>query len=140
MMDWKGFRELVSSEALSRGDKAFLIRMLRAYFFGAPPRRAAVTIRLAQLACASGHRVACKYFLNRLALRYGIYLGTRTVIAKGLRLPHPTGIIIGNGLEIGAGCRIYQHVTLGGAPDNGRPAGELFRRVGSNVTIYPVPR
>ncbi|WP_168709145.1 hypothetical protein [Halomonas borealis] len=49
-------------------------------------------------------------------------------------MPHPTSIVIGKGLSIGARCRIYQQVSLGTAPS---VQEGLMRRVGDDVTIYP---
>lgn len=45
---------------------------------------------------------------------YGIYISSNAAIGPGLRLPHPTSIVIGDGVEIGENVTIYQGVTLGG--------------------------
>jgi serine O-acetyltransferase len=136
-MNWQAFRECVTAEALSRGDKAFLLRMLRAFFFGAPPRQVVIGIRLASFFRTTGHPRLCAYVLNRLARKFGVYVGDKTQIGKGLRLPHPTSVVIGQGLSIGTNCRIYQQVTISGAAESERNCDGLVPRVGNNVILYP---
>lgn len=66
----------------------------------------------------------------------------QTQIAGGLRLPHPTGIIIHQDSKIGPNCMIFQQVTLasavemGGHVDLGAGAkimGPL--KIGNHVTV-----
>ena len=50
-------------------------------------------------------------------------------------MPHPVGVVIGEGVVIGANARIYQHTTFGG-----RIVGDMQRnaypRIGDNVTAF----
>jgi len=55
-------------------------------------------------------------------------------IGAGLRLIHPTNIIIGSGVEIGEDCLIFHDVTLGTGQIPGTP------KIGNNVDIYPGAR
>lgn len=50
---------------------------------------------------------------RRLVRRYGVFVGEHIIIEKGLRLPHPSSIIIGDGVVIKTDVTIYQNVTLG---------------------------
>jgi serine acetyltransferase len=52
----------------------------------------------------------------------------------GLRLPHPTGLMLGGKVRAGSNCTIYQNVTLGGGskPRN----GQTQATIGNGVTIY----
>jgi len=43
----------------------------------------------------------------------GAYISPRAIVGRGLRLPHPTGVVIGDGVAIGNDVTIYQGVTLG---------------------------
>ena len=66
--------------------------------------------------------------------RYNVHLwagrnGAR--IGAGLKLIHPTNIMIGSGVEIGEDCLIFHNVTLGTGQISGKP------RIGNNVDIYP---
>ena len=62
----------------------------------------------------------------------GCYISPRATIGSGLRLPHATGIVIGDGSVIGRDVTIYQNVTLGrkNAKHNAYPS------IGNNCTIY----
>jgi len=53
-------------------------------------------------------------------------------IGPGLKLPHPTGVVIGAGARIGERVTIYQHVTVGRAR---REAS--FPAIGDDVVIFP---
>ena len=52
-----------------------------------------------------------------------------TMIGKGLRLPHPTGVVIHRDVVIGPGCMIMQQVTIG------QMAGPDVPIIGANVYI-----
>ena len=52
-------------------------------------------------------------YRRKLIRRYGIFIGENTRIGKGLKLPHPTSIIIGDGVVIEDNVTIFQNVTLG---------------------------
>jgi len=78
------------------------------------------------------------YRLLKLTLRrYNVHLwagrsGTR--IGAGLKLIHPTNVMIGNDVEIGEDCLIFHDVTLGTGQSPGTP------KIGNNVDIYPGAR
>lgn len=55
-------------------------------------------------------------------------------IGPGLRLIHPTNVLIGGGVEIGEDCLIFNDVTLGTGQTPGMP------KIGNNVNIYPGAR
>lgn len=78
------------------------------------------------------------YRLLKLPLRhYNVHLwaghkGAR--IGAGLKLIHPTNVMIGAGVEIGENCVIFHDVTLGTGQTPGTP------KIGNNVDIYPGAR
>jgi serine O-acetyltransferase len=47
---------------------------------------------------------------------YGCAIASTARIFGGLILPHPQGIVVGEGVVVGPRAWIYQNVTLGGAP------------------------
>ena len=55
-------------------------------------------------------------------------------IGAGLRLIHPTNVMIGAKVEIGEDCLIFHDVTLGTGQIPGNP------KIGNNVDIYPGAR
>jgi serine O-acetyltransferase len=72
--------------------------------------------------------------LKLLFRRYNVHLwagrnGAR--IGAGLKLIHPTNIMIGGGVEIGEDCLLFHDVTLGTGQIPGKP------KIGNNVDIYP---
>jgi serine O-acetyltransferase len=55
-------------------------------------------------------------------------------IGAGLRLIHPTNVLIGGDVEIGEDCLIFNDVTLGTGQIPGMP------KIGNKVNIYPGAR
>ena len=75
--------------------------------------------------------------LNLSLRRYNVHLwagqsGTR--IGAGLKLIHPTNIMVGSGVVIGEDCLIFHDVTLGTGQIPGTP------KIGSKVDVYPGAR
>lgn len=60
----------------------------------------------------------------------GCYLQPQSSIKGGLCLPHPIGVVVGEGVLIGRSVRIYQSVTLGKCRDGSYPI------IKDNVVIY----
>lgn len=53
-------------------------------------------------------------------------------IGGGFVLPHPVGVIIGDGVSIAKNCKVFQHVTLGRASE----AMPAYPRVGEGCIIF----
>lgn len=53
-------------------------------------------------------------------------------VEAGLRLPHATGIVIGEGVEIGRNVTLYQNVTIGRKSS----AETEYPKIKDNVVIY----
>ncbi len=73
--------------------------------------------RLFRLRERSNNRLATDFLtlvLSRMARRHGGYMGKTAVVEGVLSLPHGLhGVYISRYARIGAGCRIYQNVTIG---------------------------
>lgn len=76
-----------------------------------------------------------KYYSNKLGKMYGIFINPKNRIDVGLKLPHPNGIIIGEAVNIGKNCTIYQQVTIGSANIGDARKG-LQPQLGDNVTVF----
>lgn len=78
-----------------------------------------------------------KRYRRLLAYRYGILFSvtSKTKFGKGLRFPHPTGIVIGADVNVGENCIIYQNVTIGGARV-GEGAQSKYPTIGNNCILY----
>ncbi len=63
-------------------------------------------------------------------LLFGCYVGRNAVIEGPLNLPHPTGIVVGEGSVIGPRARLFQHVTLG------RAATAEYPVLGADVWVF----
>jgi serine acetyltransferase len=80
--------------------------------------------------------------LGRLALRtlYLIEVSPKVTIGRSLRLPHPQGIVLGDGVTIGEDVSIAQRVTIGGNFRKTREREGAWQKlpiVGSRVVIGP---
>ncbi|MCD2342060.1 serine acetyltransferase [Ideonella azotifigens] len=67
--------------------------------------------------------------------RYGCYISPSARIAPGVKFPHPVGIVIGEGVVVGARAVIYQHVTLGGGR-RGDGGSDRYPVLGDDVTVF----
>lgn len=93
---------------------------------------ALLLLRCSQFSKNKLRRLYCTKTLRR---RYGVYCGKETRIGIGLELPHPQGIVIGESVEIGDGCQIYQQVTLGSARKGDYKFG-LQPRLGNRCRLF----
>src|SRR5690606_1673923 len=82
------------------------------------------------------------YFLRLLAIRYkyklltkrGCDVSYKAILGKNLNLPHPIGIVIGDGVEVKDNVTIFQQVTLG---SHGKKGEDLaYPVIESNVKIF----
>ena len=82
------------------------------------------------------YRHKLKFLANFLSLRIrkktGIEIHPGAKIGKGLFIDHGMGVVIGETVEIGDYCTIYQNVTLGGT---GKDQGKRHPTIGDNVVI-----
>ena len=82
-----------------------------------------------------GQRGILKYISRlyhvKLMRRYGIHMTPGTKIGKGLRIAHPTSIVVTH-CEIGENFTIYQNCTIGQKfYKSGR-----YPKIGNDVTLY----
>lgn len=63
---------------------------------------------------------------------YGCYIARTAVLGEGLSLPHPVGIVIGEGATVGKDVTIYQNVTLGRSSND----VSAYPKIGDNAILY----
>jgi serine O-acetyltransferase len=63
--------------------------------------------------------------------RTGCHFNLGSRIGAGLSLPHPVGVVIGSGVEVGENVCLYQGVTLGRNRKGGYPT------IGAGATLFP---
>jgi serine O-acetyltransferase len=66
--------------------------------------------------------------------RYSCQISPTAEIARGVKFPHPIGIVIGHGVRVESGAYIFQQVTLGGIGDQGD--GTDYPCIGAGVILY----
>lgn len=72
------------------------------------------------------------YYSNLIYKRYNCCISPGAQIGKNLSLPHPVGVVIGEGVKIGDNVVVYQNVTLGRKNRN----VEEYPTIEDNVIIY----
>lgn len=82
-------------------------------------------------------KLISKRYKRLLVYRYGVYFSTspNTQIGKGVRFPHPTSIVIGEGVVIGENCIIYQNVTIGGVRCGSKDVNR-YPSIGEECVLY----
>lgn len=71
----------------------------------------------------------------RIQNRHGIFLPLKVQVPQSTDFPHPTSIVIGEGVRLGARVKIYQGVTLGGARRGDWQAGN-YPVIGDDVVLF----
>jgi serine O-acetyltransferase len=74
-------------------------------------------------------------FCARLLQSYGVYVSSKAKIGRSLNLPHPTAIVIGEGVIIGSNVTLYQSVTLGGRVTGDWRNGN-YPEIGDGTVIF----
>ncbi len=114
---WKAVRETVSADLTANGaPNSLAITMVRRFFLD-PSFKTLLLHRIAST-LLRGNPVSrlVGWIVWRHNVRVsGCHIHPFARIGRGCVLPHPVGIVIGDGVEIGTGAVIYQHVTLGRA-------------------------
>lgn len=79
-----------------------------------------------------GGRIFSKLFWRLNVFLNGCHISPRATIGAGLCLPHPVAIVIGEGVQIGECCTLYQSVTIGS-----KVGGDgVYPTIGNRVVIY----
>ncbi|MDI5891862.1 hypothetical protein [Halomonas rhizosphaerae] len=95
-MNLHSCKTLIQAEAFRPGQRWAWWRLVRQLHFGKPASRVVTRLRLAQWLLHAGARGLARWLFNGLAIRFGIYVGPRTVIGAGLHFSHPTSVVIGD--------------------------------------------
>lgn len=76
-----------------------------------------------------------RFVEGRLQRKYGLFLSHQAIFPRSVELAHPTGVVVGAGVRLGARVKIYQHVTLGGARVGDWQVGN-YPTVGDDTVIF----
>lgn len=91
-------------------------------------------VRMADLK-SRGHDRLARLLSARLSEKHGVYLSALAEVPATTKLPHPTAIVIGDGVKLAENVTIYQNVTLGGARRGDGQAGS-YPTIGEGATIF----
>ena len=97
--------------------------------------RAVFLFRLAHWAWVNKHLWLAKALTRRISKSFGADFSYAAEIGGGLRLPHPQGVVIGGGVELGRFVTVSQHATLGGNFGRADEAGRRYPRIGDRCWI-----
>jgi serine O-acetyltransferase len=101
--------------------------------FTNPCLHATVMIRLA----LAGPRMFNGLWRTVLIAKHSIDIHHRMTIGPGLMLPHPTGILLGWGLEVGSNVVLLHNLSIGRVHQPEEGATQLSPVIGDDVIIYP---
>lgn len=111
-----------------------LLRFPYRYFFSGADYRVSLYLKLIAFFKKENIRVAI-YLANRMQRKYGVFVSPRAEFDGTLKLRHPVGIVVGDGVKLGKNVMIYQNVTLGGARLGDGMAGN-YPEIGQNTVIF----
>lgn len=94
--------------------------------------RAVLRYRVANFLYRRGLRNVAWYLSARTTSLTGADIAPDARIGGGLKLPHPNGVVIGHGCDIGKNCTILQGVTLG---ERYTSDGHKYPKIGNRVVI-----
>jgi serine O-acetyltransferase len=97
-----------------------------------PCLHATIMIRLAM----AGPRWMIGFWRTVLIAKHSMDINPIMEIGPGLMLPHPVGILLGQGLRVGSRVTILHHVSIGGNPRIRHDAPQLSPDIGNEVIIY----
>lgn len=120
---------------ITKGRPLFLLRVVYVYLLGGASTNAILTYRIAWFFKQKKVRFLSAYYIRKLEKKFGLYISRDAEIKPGLSLPHPIGVVIGQGVKIGENVVIYQHVTLGGARRGDWKANN-YPTIGDGTVIF----
>lgn len=94
--------------------------------------RAVRAYRRANWFYVRNHKFIARWISQRARRKTGIEIHPGAKIGKGLFIDHGMGVVIGETVEIGDNCTLYQGVTLGGT---GKETGKRHPTLGDDVLV-----
>ena len=128
-------KDCLKAEILHGAGRNVWWEAAKVFLIGNSPRKSVLEYRLASWLSFNGYRRLSTLCFRRLERRYGVYISKAAEIGPGLVMPHPIGIVIGEGVVIGRNCKIFQNVTIGGKNVGDAGSGR-YPSIGDNVVIF----
>jgi len=111
-----------------------MLRAIRILLIGPPSDRFRATFRAMVALRERGYHRLARLLSFRLQA-YGVHIAPKARVPASLIFPHPTGIVIGEGVVIEDDVTIYQSVTLGGR-NTGAWRTDNYPTVGAGTVIF----
>jgi len=112
----------------------FFLRNIARQVISTRFNRSILLVKLRNRAKLEKVRTVQKWSEKRLQ-SHGLHIAKNAKIGDRLKLPHPIGIVIGDGVIIGNDVQIFQNVTIGGARI-GDSAKKNHPRIGNGTIIF----
>lgn len=128
-------KECLVFELLNEKKKYWPLKLIKISILGTSAQSVIFWYRIAKHLYDNKLRYLPIYIFRRIEKTYGVYISPTAAIGIGLKLPHPTGIVIGGGVKIGKNCTIYQQVTFGGAR-LGDAKKNYYPTISDNVVFF----
>lgn len=103
--------------------------------FGGGKTRVEALVRMMQLCRERRQKKIASLISWHLQRSCGVFVSPNAVIGFNVQFPHPIGIVIGEGVEVGDNCTIFQGVTIGGARI-GDAQKRLYPRIEAGVVLF----
>jgi serine O-acetyltransferase len=112
-----------------------IFKILKLFSFGKASKRVLFIYRLAKMLYDSKYRVLSMLLFSKLEKNHAVFISPEAIVGIGLKMPHPNGIVIGEGAVIGSNVTIFQQVTLGGAR-MGDSKLKSYPEIGDNSILF----
>jgi serine O-acetyltransferase len=119
------FKDILKNEILM-SDRINILRLLKTLIVN-HEKKIIYKYRIAKFLYEIRMKRFANLVNNGIKKKYGVYISLNAEIGLGIKLPHPTSIVIGDRVKIGNNCTIYQNVTIGGK-----------KRDNNTQTQYPI--
>lgn len=129
--------EKIKADAARYSQHGHRHRILRAIVIS-PGFQATILFRIQEFLCRKNLLVAAYFFRSLNLILYGIDVLPGAVVGKGIKIDHPSGIVIGPAVVIGVNCTMMSGVVLGSKfNDHKMKSFDLADnpRIGNNVII-----
>ncbi len=118
-------------------DRHLRIKFVLSSFFLNPSFRLLLNYRLGKYFNSSRWKLyrflSYRYHYSQITKR-NCLISYNAIIGKGVRFPHPLGIVIGDGVIIKDNVTIWQQVTLGSHGKMGQPSN--YHVIGNNIKLF----
>jgi serine O-acetyltransferase len=127
--------EYLLAEVIKKKDRLYLLKLLKIFFWGSADKRSVLLFRVGQTLYKRRNHKLARLFFMKLEKNYSIFINPKATIGIGLKLPHPTGIVIGAGATLGENVIIFQQVTIGGGRIGDAQVNN-YPDIGNNCVLF----